>query len=104
MKECYYYLHSETKDLIQKSKIVDKDPDYFKSDFVEKVWLVIRQDGRSIWKMILESLALDADIGKVKELAKEYDVCSFADVLKLLDKSKPTQLMKDGLEIYVEKY
>jgi hypothetical protein len=100
----YYYLHSESKDLIYKPEIcVQSDPEYFNSPFVQKVWRIDITDRADAWMIVLESLALGARIERVKELAQKWG-CDYNDSFEMLARNpKPAQQLKDGMKIFIEK-
>ncbi len=94
----FYYLHSETKDLICKRTEVFKG----ESDFVQEVWRLDPSDRKDAWAVILEGLALGASIPRVKELCKKWE-CDLKDSKTMLCTLKPTKLRKKGLNLYIEK-
>lgn len=107
MKKWYYYLHTNG-DLINKNPVVvDSDPQYFDSSFVEKVWMIDLEERGDAWKLVLESLALGARIERVKELVEKWNLTK-EDSFELLartnaDGSGVSQQMQDGLTMFVEK-
>lgn len=100
----YYYLHSESKDLIYKPEIcVQSDPEYFNSPFVQKVWHIDISDRSNAWTIVLESLALGARVERVKELAEKWG-CDYNDSFEMFARNpKPAQILKDGMNIFIEK-
>ena len=97
----YYYLHING-DLISKPPIVvDTDPQYFDSPFVKKVWKIDLTDRADAWQFILEALALGCNVERAKGLAMKWGLV-YKDSLELLKRSKPTELMKKGLPIFIK--
>lgn len=87
----YYYLHTETKDLIYKR--ADFPPDE-SSPFVEKVWPIYPSDRGSAWVIVTEALALGADKSRINELAEKWGLTdSDAEVFAGRAKLK---LFRDG--------
>jgi hypothetical protein len=88
----YYYLHSETKDLISKNPVVvDSDPDYFDSPFVQKVWLLDMENRADAWTFIIEASALGAKTARIKDLAARWGL-TLQDLPEFLARApKPTQ-------------
>ena len=87
----YYYLHSETHDLIFKR--VDFPPDS-SSPFVKKVWPVDSSDRGNAWVIAIEALALGANKNRVNELAKKWGLTD-ADAEIFAERAK-LKLFKDG--------
>ena len=97
----YYYLHTNG-DLIGKNPVVvDSDASYFDSDFVKRTWKIDTEDRESCWTLLLEALALGARIGRIKELAEKWN-CDKADSIEMLKKTKPNDLMRKGMTIFVQ--
>lgn len=96
--EGYYYLHSETKDLIFKKF----EPEY-DSDFVQKVWALDTTDRTSAWTIVLEALALGAKVKRIKELSAKWKL-TFNDSVELLKRvTEPSKLMQDGIVLFATK-
>lgn len=93
----YYYLHSESKDLIYKRFEPERD-----SPFVKAVWPVDITDRIDAWKVILEGLALGAKIDRVKQLCERWK-CDLKDFEELIIRVKPTDLMTKGADLYLRK-
>ena len=93
----FYYLHSETKDLIWKKFEPEQD-----SPFVLKVWPCDISDRKDAWTIVLESLALGASHRRVKELCFHWncDIEDFEHMLTII--GKPTLLMQKGATIFLE--
>lgn len=94
----FYYLHRETKDLIWKKF----DPGEDNSPFVEKVWSVGESDRGKAWQIVLEGLALGVKIERAKDLATKWNL-TFKDSIEMLKRVKPSDLMRAGMEIFVER-
>ena len=87
----YYYLHSETGDLIFKRAGFPPDSS---SAFVKKVWLVNPSDRGNAWVIAVEALALGANKNRVNELAKKWGLTD-ADAGVFAERAK-LKLFKDG--------
>jgi hypothetical protein len=98
----YYYLHSNGSLIGKNPLVVDGDPSYFDSPFVEKFWEIDTADRGDLWKVLLEALALGARIERIKELAGEWGA-TLADSVEMLKRVKPSELMRKGLEIFIDK-
>ena len=69
----YYYLHSESKDLIYKpASVVDSDAQYFDSPFVQKVWRFDSEDRFDAWQICVEASVLGARKERIAELVKKW--------------------------------
>lgn len=91
----YYYLHSETKDLICKPAIcIDSDPQYFDSPFVQKVWKIDTTERFDAWHLCVEALAMGAKKERVFELKKKWGLTD-EDAQKFVA-HLPFTLEKDG--------
>ena len=93
----YYYLHSESKDLIHKRFEPESD-----SPFVKAVWSLDTTDRSDAWKVILEGLALGARINRVKQLCEKWE-CGLKDFEEMILRTKPTKLMIKGADLYLKK-
>ena len=91
----FYYLHINGN-LIWKKFEPESD-----SSFVKKVWPVDETDRACGWTIILESLALGAKLDRIKELCSKWK-CDQEDFEELVFRVKPSDLMIDGAEIYIE--
>jgi len=96
----YYYLHTNG-DLIGKNPIVVTD-DYFDSPFVKEVWEIDTTNRGDAWTLVLEALALGANIDRVKELVNKWNL-DLNDSFEMLIRLNPNERMKNGLEIFVNK-
>ena len=97
----YYYLHENGSLIYKPSIAVESDPDYFKSPFVKKYWKLEETDRGNAWVIILEALALGANIDRVKELLAKWSM-SFEDSIKMITRITPTDDMKKGLNIFIK--
>ncbi len=93
----FYYLHRETKELIYKRF----DPAADNSPFVQKVWTVDMSDRADAWRVVLEGLALGVKVERAKELAQKW-VLTYEDSIEFLARVKPTDLMRSGLEKFID--
>lgn len=92
---CYYYLHSETKNLIHKPKAcVDTDPEYFNSPFVQKVWKIDTENRFDAWQLCVEALVLGANKERVFELKEKWGLTD-EDAQEFVSRL-PFTLEKDG--------
>ena len=99
-KVWYYYLHTNG-DLIGKNPVVvDSDPEYWNSPFVQKYWRVDLTDRGSCWQMILEALAKGVRTDRVKELAEKWEM-DFDDSMEFLARFKPEDIHREGMEKFV---
>ena len=103
-REWYYYLHTNG-DLISKNPlVVVHDKHYFDSTFVSKVWLLDLTNRANAWKLVIEALALGANVGRVRELAIKWALT--ADDMRIYlttpehKASEPLLAYKKGLEIF----
>lgn len=100
----YYYLHTNG-DLIWKPEIVvDTDPQYFDSPFVKHVWRVPADSDRDVpWTLLLESLAMGANLDRVKELANKWG-CDGKDLPTYMAAigPKPNPAMRKGIRIFLQ--
>lgn len=85
----HYYLHTNG-DLIYKP--YRPDP----SDFTKKIWSFDPAQRAHAWQIILEALALGADIVRVRMLCNKWNL-TYNDSLMMLANTKPTDLMKEGM-------
>ena len=100
----YYYLHSESKDLIWKPEIcVQSDCSYFDSPFVQKVWPMDTESREDLWTILLEALALGCRKNCIKELAKKWNA-TYLDSIEMIKRiwpDPPNDLMKKGMELFI---
>lgn len=100
----YYYLHSESKDLIFKPEsCVQYDADYFNSPFVQKVWQIDTESREDGWTILLEALALGCIKSRIKELAQKWNA-TYQDSIEMIKRiypNKPSDLMKKGMELFI---
>jgi len=92
----YYYLH-ENGDLIWKVYRPEQEP----GGFVRRVWPVDTSDRSDAWKIILESLALGANIERVEELAEKWG-CDARDFVEYMRRNvTPTQEQSTGGALFL---
>lgn len=97
----YYYLHSNGDLIYKNSIVIESDPQYFDSPFVKRYWEMNFSDRSHAWIVILESLALGADLKRVKELAGKWGL-TYKDSLEMLKRMEPNDLMKKGMDSFIE--
>lgn len=99
----YYYLHTNGQLIPRNPTVVDSDPDYFNSPFVKRFWFV--NDRLSSWRMVLEALALGANIERVKELAEKwkFDLEDSGEFLARYNLDKLTDELRQGMSIFITK-
>ena len=91
----FYYLHTNG-DLIWKKF----EPEY-DSPFVKKIWPCDVTDRMNAWKIVLEALALKAQHERIRQLCIKWKM-GWNDLKEMLFRvKKPSQLMKDGLTVYI---
>lgn len=91
----YYYLHTNG-DLIFKKFEPEID-----STFVRKIWPIDLTNRMHAWRKVVESLALNANVERVKELASKWE-CDLKDAVEYLgNENNPTKLRKNGFEKYL---
>ena len=93
----FYYLH-ENGDLIHKRFRPEEEA----GGFVKRVWEIDLTSRYDAWRVVLEALALKANLERVKELSSKWNL-TFDDSVEMLRRTTPTELMRDGLEIFAEK-
>ena len=102
MKKWYYYLHTNG-DLIGKPPIVvDSDPEYFNSPFVDKVWCIDLDDRLSVWDFIIEACNLGANKDRIKELSEKWKLTSDDLPEYLLRVKEPSELQKAGVGWFIK--
>lgn len=74
MKFWYYYLHSNGDIIGKNPVVVDSDPSYFDSDFVEKVWRIDTEFRGDSWNMILDCVECGANKSRISELMKKWGI------------------------------
>jgi len=72
---------------------------YVRSSLVVHVWPADQSSRANAWKILLESLALGANIDRVRELAQKWK-CDEDDFNLLLVNSKLSALMKEGVPLF----
>lgn len=73
----------------------------FDSPFVKKVWPCDTKNRANAWTIVLEALALGCQIERARNLAKKWGLTKL-DSFEMLRRVKPTNLMKEGLNIFVK--
>jgi hypothetical protein len=58
MSHGYFYLHQNRRLIFKPTAVVDADPHYFDSPFVQRVWRVDSLERIVAWRVLLEALAL----------------------------------------------
>jgi hypothetical protein len=69
--EGYYYLHTNGS-LIYKRDLGDTIADLRESNFVRMFWPIDTHDRSTAWRFLVEASAMDADKGRIKELAAKW--------------------------------
>jgi hypothetical protein len=59
-------------------------------------------DRSDAWKVILEGLALGARLDRVKQLCEKWE-CGLKDFEEMILRTKPTELMIKGADLYLKK-
>lgn len=91
----YYYLHSESKDLIYKPAcVVDSEPGYFDGPFVQKFWRSDSEDRFDAWQICVEASVLGARKDRIAELVKKWGLTD-EDGQHFLKKAKMS-VKRDG--------
>jgi hypothetical protein len=90
----YYYLH-ENGDLICKKFAPEPG-----SPAVRAMWRIDTKNRADAWMVILESLALGANIERVIDLAKHWE-CTVRDLPEYMRRAQPTKLRIDGLYMFL---
>ena len=92
----FYYLHTNGDLIYKKFRPEDDSP------FVKKIWPMNTQNRATAWRLILEALALKAQINRINELVKKWG-CDLKDLVNYMVRTHPSDLEIDGLEIYFNK-
>ena len=97
-----YYLHVNG-DIVSKNpeEAVEDDVKYFESSFVKKVWKVNLENREDAWVLIIEALALGAQVERVRELSKKWKLTS-DDLLIFFSRHKPSALQIEGVHLFIE--
>lgn len=98
----YYYLHENGNLLGKNPVVVDMDTSYFDSPFVKNVWQIDTDNRESLWRMILEALAMGAKVGRIAEIA-DKNGCTYDDSLEMLRYMKVDDSLRKGMKIFIEK-
>lgn len=98
MKTYAYYLHTNGDLICKPIESIESD-----SPFVKKIWTLDPKFREDAWLIVLESLALNANIDRVKELVKKWE-CTMKDLCNYMVRVEtPTELEIEGLNIFLEK-
>jgi hypothetical protein len=89
----WYYLHSESHDLIYKKYEFKPELD---SPFVVRVWPVSTDVRETAWQICVEGLYLGAKPERVKELAEKWQLTP-EDSLELLVRMPPNKMFRKAL-------
>ena len=100
-KTGYYYLHTNGNLIYKSSFVVESDPEYFSSPFVKKYWKIKFSDRKDAWTLIIEALALGANINKIKELADKWHL-DFNDSVEFVSRIKPNPLLTKGMALFIK--
>lgn len=93
----FYYLHSESKDLICKRFMPESD-----SPFVTKVWAFSSDNRFNAWNICIQGLLFGAKVDRVKELAEKWQLIP-EDSLDYMARMEPTPLLKVTLLNFMQK-
>ena len=94
MSKGYYYLHSESGDLIYKRDLGGTVADLRESDFVEMFWPVDDEDRQTAWDLLVEAMAIGVSETRVDELVRKWK-CDDADAA-IYAEHVGAKLFKDG--------
>jgi len=94
-QEHWYYLH-ENGSLIHKNYMPEEEP----GGLVKKVWRCNLEDRQSAWNILIEGLALGANIDRVKELASKWS-CDGEDLPEYLLRTEITKLRQIGVAAFI---
>lgn len=100
----YYYLHTNGEISGKNPVVVDSNPQYFDSPFVEKTWLIDTEHRGDGWKMVIEALALgnERTIERAKELAVKWKM-TYEDSLEFLKRHiTPSSQQQKGMTIFIK--
>lgn len=70
--EGWYYLHTESKDLIYKRELGDTAADLRETPFAKMMWPFDPTDRAGAWRIVVEALACGAKKDRVMDLAKKW--------------------------------
>ncbi len=98
----YYYLHTNGQ-LIGKNPIaVDGDSNYFDSDFVKRVWKIDTTKREDAWLLVVEALAIGADIKCIHELALKWSLTE-EDLKEFIVRyPEPNKEQISGMDIFIK--
>ena len=102
MKKYYYYLHTNGSLIGKPPIVVDNDPGYFDSPFVKHVWEIDLEDRATAWKLVIEALALNANIVRIKELVKSWALTEKDLPQFIMNWQHPTELQRNGMDKFIK--
>ena len=70
----YYYLHQNGQLIGKNPIVVDSDPEYFNSPFVQKVWVIDTENRADAWNLLIEAISLKANMNQIKKLALQWGI------------------------------
>jgi hypothetical protein len=92
--EGYYYLHTESKDLIYKREFGGTKGDLMDSPFVDGIWPCDLTNRGNAWEILIEALSAGAKKKRIQELAEKWG-CTDNDAIIYADRYGVV-LGKDG--------
>lgn len=92
--EGWYYLHTESNDLIYKRELGDTAADLRESPFAKMLWPLDPTDRAGAWRIVVESLACGAKKDRVMDLAKKWG-CDDSDA-KIYAEHIGAKIQMDG--------
>lgn len=99
----YYYLHTNGSLIYKPAIVVDSDPSYFDSTFVRKVWSSDSENRADAWTIMLESLAMGANVDRAKELSVKWGLTLEDFYEFMMRNTDPNELLKSGIIAFAEK-
>lgn len=91
-----YYLHTNG-DIIGKNPITFND---IEGDLVVKKWLIDTTNRIDVWILIIEALALNGSLERIKELSTKWKL-DYKDSLEFITRTEPTEILKEGFDKFV---
>ncbi len=92
--EGYFYLHTNGDLIYKPAIVVEFDPEHFNSNFVVETWGFAQEYRECAWTILVEALALGANIKRIKELQQKWG-CTNEDAVKYAEKMH-LQIVQDG--------
>lgn len=93
----WYYLHTNGT-LHWKRFAPESD-----SPFVRKIWPVDKSDRACAWLILIEGLALGANVARIRELSEHWH-CDVRDLLEFIRRyASPTKEQRKGIEVFLAK-